>query len=56
MLAQGPQCAVRGAEGRAARVGTEPGPDRVVLERAGLAAGAEVRVGRCLHGRHARVI
>lgn len=56
MLAQGPQRAAGRAEGAAARVGERPGPDRVVLERAGLAARAEVRVGRRLHGRHAGVV
>lgn len=55
MLAQCAQRAARGAEGRAAWI-CEPGPDRVVLERAGLATRAEVRVGRRLHGGHARVV
>lgn len=56
MLPQGSQCAAGRAERSAARVGEGSAPDRVVLERAGLAAGAEVRVGRRFHGRHAGVI
>lgn len=56
MLAQGSQGAAGRAEGGAARVGEGSAPDRVVLEGAGLAAGAEVRVGRRFHGRHAGVI
>lgn len=56
MLPQRSQGAAGGAERSAARVGERPAPDRVVLERAGLAAGAEVRVGRRFHGRHAGVI
>lgn len=56
MLAQGSQGAAGRAERGAARVGEGPAPDRVVLEGAGLAAGAEVRVRRRFHGRHAGVI
>lgn len=56
MLSQGSQCAAGRAERSAARVGERSAPDRVVLEGAGLAAGAEVRVGRRFHGRHAGVI
>ena len=56
MLPQGSQCAAGRAERGAARVGEGSAPDRVVLERARLAAGAEVRVGRRFHGRHAGVI
>ena len=56
MLPQGSQGAAGRAERSAARVGEGSAPDRVVLERAGLAAGAEVRVGRRFHGRHAGVI
>lgn len=56
MLPQGSQGATGRAERSAARVGEGSAPDRVVLEGAGLAAGAEVRVGRCFHGRHAGVI
>lgn len=56
MLSQGPQSAAGRAERGAARVGERAAPDRVVLERAGLAARAEVRVGRRFHGRHAGVI
>ena len=56
MLAQGAQRAARGAERGAGRVRPEAAPDGVVLEAVGLAAGAEVRVGRRLHGRHAGVV
>lgn len=56
MVPQGPQRAAGRAERSAARVGERPASDRVVLEGAGLAAGAEVRVGRRLHGGHAGVI
>lgn len=56
MLSQGSQGAAGRAERSAARVGEGSAPDRVVLERAGLAARAEVRVGRRFHGRHAGVI
>lgn len=56
MLSQGSQRAAGGAEGSAARVGERAAPDRVVLEGAGLTAGAEVRVGRRFHGCHAGVI
>lgn len=56
MLAQGSQGAAGRAERGAARVGEGSAADRVVLEGAGLAAGAEVRVGRRFHGRHAGVI
>lgn len=56
MLPQGSQGAAGRAERSAARVGEGSAPDRVVLEGAGLAAGAEVRVGRRFHGRHAGVI
>lgn len=56
MLPQGSQCATGRAEWGAARVGERPASDRVVLEGAGLAAGAEVRVGRRFHSRHAGVI
>lgn len=56
VLPQGSQSAAGRAERSAARVGEGSAPDRVVLEGAGLAAGAEVRVGRRFHGRHAGVI
>lgn len=56
MLSQGSQGAAGRAERSAARVGEGSAPDRVVLEGAGLAARAEVRVGRRFHGRHAGVI
>ena len=56
MLAQGPQGAAGRAERGAARVGEGPAPDGVVLERAGLATRAEVRIGRRLHRGHARVV
>lgn len=56
MLPQGSQGAAGRAERSAARVGEGSAPDWVVLEGAGLAAGAEVRVGRRFHGRHAGVI
>lgn len=56
MLSKGSQGAAGRAERGAARVGEGSAADRVVLERAGLAAGAEVRIGRGFHGRHAGVI
>lgn len=56
MLPQGPQGAAGRAERGAARVGEGSAPDRVVLEGAGLAARAEVRIGRRFHGRHAGVV
>lgn len=56
MLSQGSQRAAGRAQRRAARVGERPAPDRVILEGAGLAAGAEVRVGRRFHGCHAGVV
>lgn len=56
MLPQGSQGAAGRAERSAPRVGEGSAPDRVVLEGAGLAAGAEVRVSRRFHGRHAGVI
>lgn len=56
MLSQGSQGAAGRAERGTARVGEGSAPDRVVLEGAGLAARAEVRVGRRFHGRHAGVI
>ena len=56
MLAQRSEGAAGRAERGAGRVGEGSAPDRVVLEGAGLAAGAEVRVGRRFHGRHAGVI
>lgn len=56
MLAQGPQRAAGRAERGAARVGERAAPDRVVLKGAGLAARAEIRVGRRLHRRHAGVV
>lgn len=56
MLPQGSQGAAGRAERGAGRVGEGSAPDRVILEGAGLAAGAEVRVGRGFHGCHAGVI
>lgn len=56
MVPQGPQGAAGRAERRAARVREGPAADGVVLEGAGLAAGAEVRIGRRLHCRHAGVV
>lgn len=56
MLSQGSQGAAGRAERSAARVGEGSASDRVVLEGAGLAARAEVRVCRRFHGRHAGVI
>lgn len=56
MLPQGSQGAAGCAERSASRIGEGSAPDRIVLEGAGLAAGAEVRVGRRFHGRHAGVI
>lgn len=44
------------AEGRAPRVGTEAGPDWVVLEGVGLTARVKVRIGRGFHRSHARIV
>lgn len=60
MVAQGAQAARAGGEGRAARGGPEGGPDGVVLEAAGLAAGAEVGIGGGqaggVHAGHTRLV
>lgn len=56
MLPQRSQSAAGRAQRSASRVGEGSAPDRIVLKGAGLAAGAEVRVGRRFHGRHAGVI
>lgn len=56
MLPQGSQGAAGRAQRSTARVGEGSAPDGIVLKGAGLAAGAEVRVGRRFHGRHAGVI
>ena len=47
VVPQGPQAAGPRREGRAAGGGPERGPDGIVLETTGLAARAEVRIGRC---------
>jgi len=56
VFSQRTQCTAGGPERSAARAGTEPVPDRVVLERVALAARVKVRVRRRLHRRHARVV